>query len=151
MLLTFTNEAEMMHAFQMSMFWGALVVVVTTVLMAASLEGTKSEIRNSTAVILGCLFYLLFGLLTYKEQYGSFTEADVSARHITLHYAGSHFQPLHIEAEQIESVEVDHPGKGEAKQCYVSIGLISGERHRSAPSNVDCEGYRKQIEMLLAR
>ncbi|MBU0688394.1 MAG: hypothetical protein KJ850_08610 [Gammaproteobacteria bacterium] len=152
MLLTFVNEAEMLHAFQMSMFWGALVVVITTVLMTASLEGTKSEIRNSTAVILGCLFYLLFGILTYKEQYGSFTEADVSAQRITLRYAGSHFLPLNIEAGQIEAIEVDHPGKGVAKQCYLSIKLMSGESHRSAPaSNVDCEGFRKQIEMLLGR
>lgn len=152
MLLTFANEAEMLHAFQMSMFWGALVVVITTVLLTASLEGTKSEIRNSTAVILGCLFYLLFGILTYKEQYGSFTEADVSSQRISLHFAGSHFQPLSIEAGQIDAVEVDHPGKGEAQQCYLSFKLKSEESYRSAPaSNVDCEGYRKQIDRLLDR
>jgi hypothetical protein len=152
MLLTFANEAEMLHAFQMSMFWGALVVVITTILMTASLEGTKSEIRNSTAVVLGCLFYLLFGLLTYKEQYGSFTTAAVSSQQITLHFAGSHFHPLTIDVGQITAIEVDHPGKGEALQCNLNLKLMSGESYRSAPaSNVDCDAYRKQIEALLGR
>ncbi|MFH2135227.1 MAG: hypothetical protein ABII81_08625 [Pseudomonadota bacterium] len=142
----------MLHAFQVAMFWGAVVVVITTVLMTLSLEGTKSEIRNSTAVMLGCLFYLLFGMLTYKEQYGSFTEAEIDAQRITLHYAGSYFSPRNIEARQIDGIEVGHPGKGEPQQCYLSLNLLSGESYRSAPaSNVDCEGYRKRIETLLER
>lgn len=152
MLLTFSNEAELLHAFQMSMFWGAVVVVITTILMTASLEGTKSEIRNSTALILGCLFYLLFGLLTYKEQYGSFTEAEVSSQRIALRFAGSHFPPLNVDAEEIDAVEVGHPGKGAAQQCYLNLKLKSGESYRSAPaSNVDCEAYRKQMDTLLDR
>jgi hypothetical protein len=152
MLLVFSTDAEMLHAFQISMFWGALLVVITTVLLTASLQGTKSEIRNSTAVMLGCLFYLLFGMLTYQEQYGSFTEADVGGQRITLNYAGSYYSPLTIEAGQIAAIEVDHPGKGEARQCYLRFKLLSGEIHRSAPaSNVDCEAYRKQTEILLGR
>jgi hypothetical protein len=152
MSLIFANEAEMLHAFQMSMFWGALVVVVTTVLLTASLQGTKSEIRNSTAVMLGCLFYLLFGILTYKEQYGSFTDADVSASRITLHFAGSYFRPLSIEADQIAAIEVGQPGKDGERQCYLQFKLVSGKSYRSAPaSNIDCEGYRQQIENLLVR
>lgn len=152
MLLTFANEAEMLHSFQVSMFWGALVVVITTVLMTLSLEGTKSEIRNSTAVMLGCLFYLLFGILTYQEQYGSFTEAEIGAQRITLHYAGSYFEPRTIEAGQVDAVEVDHPGKGEPRQCYLNLKLLSGDRYRSAPaSNHDCEEDRKQIDALLGR
>ncbi|MBU1447003.1 MAG: hypothetical protein KKF58_01705 [Gammaproteobacteria bacterium] len=150
MLLTFANEAEMLHAFQISLFWGALVVVITTILMTASLQGTKSEIRNSTAVILGCLFYLLFGILSYKEQYGSFTEVEVSSRSITLHYSGSYFLPLSIGAGEIAAIEVGHPGKGEVKQCYLSFNLMSGERYRSAPaSSADCEAYRQQVNALL--
>jgi len=152
MLLTFANEAEILHAFQMSMFWGALVVVVTTVLMTASLQGTKSEIRNSTGAMLGCLFYLLFGILTYREQYGSFTQAEIVGRQITLHYAGSYFGPRSIEAAQVVAIGVDHPGKGEARQCYLHFKLLSGESYRSAPaSNVDCEEYRKQFATLIAR
>lgn len=152
MLLAFANEAEMLHAFQISMFWGALVVVITTVLMTASLEGTKSEIRNSTAVMLGCLFYLLFGILTYKEQYGSFASAQIAGRQITLHYAGSYFQPSSFEAGQLAAMEVGHPGKGEAQQCYLSFKLTSGENYRSAPaSNIDCDEYLNQIEALLGR
>jgi hypothetical protein len=152
MLLAFANEAEMLHAFQMSMFWGALVVVITTVLMTASLQGTKSEIGNPTAVMLGCLFYLLFGILTYQEQYGSFTEADVGGQRITLHYAGGYFQSQTIDAQQIAAIEVGRPGKGEAQQCYLIFTMMSGESYRSAPaSNADCEGYRKRIDTLLGR
>ncbi|MDD2700588.1 MAG: hypothetical protein PHH36_05055 [Sideroxydans sp.] len=152
MLLEFANEAELLHAFQISMFWGAVVVVITTVLLTASLEGTKSEIRNSTAVILGCLFYLLFGILTYKEQYGSFASAEVSGQQVTLHFAGSNFAPLHIETGQIDSIEVGRPGKAETQQCYLSFKLTSGDNYRSAPtSNIDCDENRKQIEMQLGR
>lgn len=151
MLLRFADETELLQAFQMSMLWGALVVVVTTVLMKMSLEGTKSEIRNSTAAILGCMFYLLFGLLTYKQQYGSFTAAEVGSERITLHFAGSYFSPLDVAAGDVAAVEVGHPGKGVPQQCYLNLRLKSGESYRSAPaSNVDCESYRKQVEMLLA-
>lgn len=152
MLLTFADESELLHAFQVSMLWAALVVTVMTVLMTASLQGTKSEIRNSTAVVLGCLFFLLFGILTYKEQYGSFIQADVQSQHIMLHFAGSHFQPVRIEAGQIAAMEVGRPGKGEPLQCYLNLKLESGASYRSAPaSNVDCEAYRKQIAFLQGR
>lgn len=152
MLLTFASEAEIGHAFLISMAWGALVVVITTVLMTLSLEGTKSEIRRSTGVLLGCLFYLLFGLLTYREQYGSFTAAEVDARSVTLQHAGSYFRPLRIESGQIVAIESGHPGKGEITQCYLNLVLSSGEHHRSAQSSTaDCEAYRKQIETSLGR
>ena len=152
MLLHFANEAEMLQALQMSMFWGALVVAVTTVLMTASLQGTKSEIRNSTAVMLGCLFYLLFGILTYREQYGSFTAAEVDSQRVTLHFAGHYFEAQTLEAGQVAAIELDHPGKGETRQCYLNFRLKSGESYRSAPaSNIDCEAYRQQIDTLLGR
>ncbi|MFH2140324.1 MAG: hypothetical protein ABII63_05970 [Pseudomonadota bacterium] len=152
MLLHFANEAQLLQALQMSMFWGALVVVVTTVLMTASLQGTKSEIRNSTAVMLGCLFYLLFGILTYREQYGSFTAAEVDSQHITLQFAGHYFEPQTFEAGQVAAIKADRPGKGETRQCYLNLILVSGESYRSAPaSDVDCEAYRQQIATLLGR
>jgi hypothetical protein len=152
MQLTFANEAQLLQALQISMFWGALVVVVTTVLMTASLQGTKSEIRNSTAVMLGCLFYLLFGILTYREQYGSFTAAEVDSQRVTLQFAGRYFEPLTLEAGQVAAIELGHPGKGETRQCYLNFRLKSGDSYRSAPaSNIDCEAYRQQIAALLGR
>lgn len=152
MLLQFSDEAQMSHAFLVSMSWGALVVAVTTVLMTLSLEGTKSEIRPSTGFILGCLFYLLFGLLTYKEQYGSFKEAEVADRAVTLRYAGSYFSPLTIDAAQIADISVGHPGKGEPMQCYLEFNLRSGTQHRSAPaSNMDCLASLQALENQLGR
>ncbi|MEW5903187.1 MAG: hypothetical protein AB1722_02410 [Pseudomonadota bacterium] len=152
MLLTFSSEPEIWHAFRISMTWGALVVAITTVLMMLSLEGTKSEISKSTGAMLGLLFYLLFGLLTYREQFGSFTAAEVDAQSVTLHYAGSYFEPQCIDAGEIATIEAGHPGKGEAHQCYLHLTLRSGTTQRSAPSaTADCETYRKQMETLLGR
>jgi hypothetical protein len=150
MLLRFVSETELSHAFQISMVWGALVVIVTTVLMTMSLEGTKSEISKSTGFMLGCLFYLLFGVLTYREQYGSFTEAEVGPQYIELRHAGSVFRPVRVDSGRIATIEVGHPGKGEPVQCYLNLTLRSGESYRSAPAtDTDCEGYRLQMEALL--
>ncbi len=152
MLLNFSNAAELSHAFQVSMLWGALVVVITTVLMTLSLEGTKSEISRSTGAILGCLFYLLFGVLNYQERYSGFTEAEFSNQTITLRFAGSYFKPLELQSDSIVDIKVGHPGKGEPVQCYLDIETASGAHHRSAPSaDIDCDAYRQQVMRYLTR
>ncbi len=132
------------------MAWGAIVVVVTTALMTAAMQGSRSEIRNSTGAMVGLCFYLFFAVLLYRENYGSFILAEFDEHEVKLSFAGPLYTPAVLLRDQISEVQFDRPGKGTPNACYIRLLTVTGDIYRSAPTAGDvCQQYQVQIQTLM--
>ena len=150
MLLTFSTADDVFADYAIVLVWGAFVVVLTIITLGAANKDSRSEIRTSTAVKIGCFAYLLLMIVSYRATYGSFIEADISADEARLSFAGTLYHPTILKREQIKEVVFGFPGKGEPKSCYLKFITTSGESYRSAATEGKaCKDYRAQIYALM--
>ncbi len=150
MLLTFATPDDVFAEYATVLAWGALIVVVTIIVLGAANKGTKSEVRPSTAIKIGCFAFLLLAIVSYTELYGSFIEAEISGDGARLTFAGPFYDPVVIKRERIGDVLVDYPGKGQPHSCYIKFVTDTGDSYRSATKEgTACNEYRAQIHALM--
>jgi hypothetical protein len=150
MLLTFSSADDVYADYMSVLAWGVVIVAVTLIILAAANKGTQSEIPVSKSIKIGFFAYLLLVVTSYRETYGSFIEADVSANEAKLSFAGPVYHSTALKREQIKEVISGFPGKGTPHSCYIKFNTISGESYRSAPKNgTACKDQRAQIYALM--
>lgn len=150
MLLTLATANDVYADFVTVMGWGALIIVVTMVMLGFINKGTTSEIRPATSIRIGVFAYLLLAAISYRATYGRFITADITAREARLHFAGTLYRATTLEREQIKEVTYGYPGKGEARSCYITFVTTSGGSYRSAPTEGNaCKDYCAQISSLM--
>ena len=150
MLLTFATADDVFAEYATVLAWGALIVVVTIIVLGAANKGTRSEVRTSTAIKIGCFAYLLLAIVSYIELYGSFVKAEISDHQARLYFAGSLYHTTLLEREQIKEVQVGYPGKGEPDSCYIRFITDSGDSYRSAiKEGKVCDDYQAEIRELM--
>lgn len=152
MLLTFATTDDVFADYAAVMVWGALIVVVTIITLGAANKDSPSAVRTSTAVQIGCFAYLLLAIASYRETYGSFIEADISADGARLSFAGALYHPAVLKREEIKEVIFGFPGKGKPHRCYLKFITTSGASYRSAATEgTSCKDQREQIYALIKR
>jgi hypothetical protein len=130
--------------------WGLIVVVGTIIILGAANKGSQSEVRTFTAIKIGCFAYLLLAIAAYRETYGSFIGADISADAVTLHFAGALYPSVTLEREQVREVLFGFPGRGEPHSCYLKFITTSDETYRSAPTQgTACKDQQMQVNVLM--
>jgi hypothetical protein len=130
--------------------WGVVVIVITIITLQAANKGAKSEVPLSIAIKIGLFAYALLMIAAYRETYGNFIGADISADGARLHFAGGMYQSTLLERAQIAEVAVGFPGRGTPTTCYIKFVTISGKEFQSAPTAVTaCKDQRAQINELM--
>ena len=132
MLLTFATAGDVYADFVAVLAWGVFLVAGTIIILGMANKGTPSEVPPSTAIKIGAFAYLLLVIVTYRETYGSFIAADISAQEARLSFAGSLYHSTTLKREQIKDVLFGYPGKGEPQSCYIKFITTSGESYRSS-------------------
>ena len=152
MLMTFSTADDVYADYVSVLVWGAVVVVLTLITLGAANKGTISEVRTSTAIKIGCFAYLLLMVASYRETYGSFIEADISADGVRLSFAGPLYHSTLLKREQVREILYGFPGKGKPHSCYLKFVTTSGTSYRSAPlEGTSCKDKPAQIYELLKR
>lgn len=150
MLLTFATAEDVFADYASVLVWGAFVVVVAIIVLGAANKGSPSEVTTSTAIKIGCLAYLLLLVASYRETYGSFIQAEISADEARLTFAGTLYHPTILKREQIKEVLFGFPGKGKPHSCYLKFITTSGASYRSATTEgTDCKDQRSRIQGLM--
>ncbi len=151
MLLTFAGADDAYADYVSVLVWGVVVVVGTIIVLGAANKGSPSEVSVSTAVKIGCFAYLLLVIVSYREIFGRFIEADISPNEARLHFAGSIYHSTTLKREQIKEVLFGFPGRGNPNSCYLKFVTKSDEIIRSAPiKGTACKDQRAQISALMS-
>jgi hypothetical protein len=150
MLLTFTTADKLNAEYLSILGRGVLVIVITIITLQAANKGTKSEVSLSIAIKIGIFAFALLMIAAYRETYGNFIGADISADTATLHFAGGIYQPTVLERKLLAEVAVGFPGRGTPSTCYIKFITTSGKEYQSAPTaGTACKEQQTQILALM--
>ncbi len=152
MMLTFTTADQIKSEYLSILGWGGLVIVLTIVVLQAANKGAKSEVPLSTAIKMGLFAFALLMVASYRETYGNFTGADISAESARLDYSGGLYQSILLERKDIKEVVAGFPGRGTPESCYIKFLTTSGKEYQSAPTaGTACAEKRVQINALMKK
>jgi hypothetical protein len=148
--LTFATANDVFADYAGVLVWGAVVIVLTIIVLGAANKDTPSEVSLATATKIGLFAYALLAVVSYRTLYGNFISAEIDENSARFYFDGALSHSTTLKRDEIKDVLYATPGKTKPYSCYLKFTTRSGDEYRSATTPGDaCKEQRNQIISLL--